>query len=912
MENKKNFKDTLLMPQTEFPMRGNLGQKEPEIQTGWEEKQIYEKRLAKNDGRPVFVLHDGPPYANGSIHAGTALNKVLKDFVVRYRNMSGYQAPYIPGWDTHGLPIENALSKDRKVNRKEIDVASFREMCAEYALEQVEIQKQQFRRLGVLGEWDNPYITLHKSYEAAQLRMFGEMVEKHLIYKGLKPVYWSPSSESALAEAEIEYYDHTSPSIYVAMPVKSGNGILPKKAELLIWTTTPWTIPANLAICVGPDIEYALIKTDKDRYFVVAKNLIEKLKESLDWSSVEMIKEFHGSELENVTYKHPFYERISPVILGDHVSTEDGTGLVHTAPGHGEDDFNVGQRYGLDVFCPVDSHGCMTEDAGERLAGLFVDDCNLEVIKMLSETDHLIKRQDIVHSYPHDWRTRKPVIFRATPQWFASIDLLKEDILKAIRTVKWYPNWGDVRLANMIKERGSWCISRQRTWGVPIPAFYTEKGSAILDKAVIDHVADIFAEQGSNAWFKLTEKELLPEGFTHPDSPNGIFHKETDIMDVWFDSGSSHHGAMIERNQPYPADLYLEGSDQYRGWFNSSLITGVATKGASPYKTLVSHGFILDGEGRKMSKSLGNVVDPNKIANTLGADIFRLWVASVDYQADVRLSDDLLKQVGESYRKIRNTFKFILGNLFDYDDTKNRVNLEDLDEIDMYMLIKTDNLAREVVDAYQDFRFDDVYRKTTNFVTFISAFYLDFTKDILYIEKADSKPRRKIQTVFFHIIDTLLRLLTPIIPHTTSEAYNQLLTKDVEDVYLLDMPEPCDYPIDIEAKYDRFMELREDVLKALELARNEKVIGKSLNAHLILYPRGAAQDLLNELNANLAQVFIVSKLEIRNDGYGAFKGQDVSIDVLPASGITCERCWTIVEHVDHDGLCDRCHNIVNN
>ncbi len=911
MDTPKNFKDTLLMPLTDFPMRGNLGQKEPLIQALWEANAIYLKLMEKNEGRPIYVLHDGPPYANGSIHAGTALNKILKDFVLRYKNMSGFKAPYIPGWDTHGLPIENALSKDKKVNRKEIEVAKFRELCKEFAMEQVEIQKQQFRRLGILGEWDHPYITLDKEYEAAQLRLFGEMVAKGLIYKGLKPVYWSPSSESALAEAEIEYHDVKSPSIYVAMPIKNTNGLLPKNAEFLIWTTTPWTIPANLAICVGPNIEYILVKAD-NRQYVIAKSRLEALKETLGWKDVDIIKSLLGSQLEGITYKHPLYERISPIILGEHVSTEDGTGLVHTAPGHGEDDFNVGQIYGLDVFCPVDSHGVMTAEAGKRFAGLFVDDCNLEVIKALEEENALLKKQEILHSYPHDWRTKKPVIFRATPQWFASIDLLKQDILRAIQQVKWYPSWGDVRLSNMIKERGSWCISRQRTWGVPIPAFYTEKDTPILEKEIIDHVAQIFANEGSNAWFTKTEKELLPENYKHPDSPNGIFKKETDIMDVWFDSGSSHHGAMIERGLPYPADLYLEGSDQYRGWFNSSLVTGIATMGTSPYKTLVSHGFILDGEGRKMSKSLGNVVDPNKIANTLGADIFRLWVSSVDYQADVRLSDDLLNQVSESYRKIRNTFKFLLGNLFDFDKNKNLVPYAELDEIDQYLMIKTNNLVKAVLESYEEFRFDDVYRKASNFVTFVSAFYLDFAKDVLYIEKADSRERRKMQTVLFTITDSLLRILTPIIPHTTSEVYGYLVSKDVEDAYLLDMPKVQDYPENLEKKYDKFMDLREDVLKALEVARNDKIIGKSLNAKLTLYPKGKYESILDTLKVNLAQVFIVSKVEIKKEGFGSFKTDDISIDVTFAEGTTCARCWTIVETVDDDVLCPRCHDIIHN
>ncbi len=906
---KKNYKDTLNMPNTDFPMRGNLGQKEPGIQANWNEIDLYSLVLKKNEGKPSYILHDGPPYANGSIHAGHALNKILKDFVMRYKTMSGYQVPYIPGWDTHGLPIENALTKQKKVNRKAMSIADFRELCKNYALEQVAAQKEQFKRLGILGEWDNPYITLDKSYEASQIRVFSKMVERGLIYKGLKPVYWSPSSETALAEAEIEYHDHISPSIYVAMPASDTLGKLPKNTYFLIWTTTPWTIPANLAIAVGPEIEYVLVEANNKKY-LVGKSRLDALKEIFNWSEVKVIQNIFGWELEGMTYKHPLYERISPIILGDHVTLEDGTGLVHTAPGHGEDDFIVGKKYGLDVFCPVDEQGCMTEEAGERFKGLFVEDCNGEVIKALDELEVLLAKNDFTHSYPHDWRTQKPVIFRATAQWFASIEDIKEDILKAIKTIKWYPSWGDIRLGNMIKDRGSWCISRQRVWGVPIPAFYTEKDTAILDPVIINHVADIFAKEGSNSWFKKDANELLPEGYTHPDSPNGIFRKETDIMDVWFDSGSSHHAAMIDLGQKYPADLYFEGSDQYRGWFNSSLITGIATENKAPYKTLVSHGFILDGNGRKMSKSLGNVVDPNKVTNTLGADILRLWVSSVDYQADVRLSDSLIKQVSESYRKIRNTIKFLLGNIYDYDNEKDSIDFEQLGDVDKYVMIKTNNLVREVKDAYEDFRFDMVYRKVTNFVTFVSSFYLDPAKDVLYIEKSDSLERRQIQTVIYKILDTIIKLMTPIIPHTTSESFSYISNTRVEDPYLLDMPEVEEYDEAIEPLYDEFMSLREDVLKALENARNEKVIGKSLNAHLILYPKGKVAELLDKLNVNLAQIFIVSKLDVLNEGFGKYKGTDVSIDVFEAPGITCDRCWQVVPEVDEDGLCPRCHDVL--
>ncbi len=906
---KKSYKETLLMPQTDFPMRGNLGNKEPEIHQAWKDLSLYELVMEKNKTKKHYILHDGPPYANGSIHAGHALNKILKDFVIRYKNMSGFCAPYVPGWDTHGLPIENALSKSKKVNRKELELSDFRELCKAYALEQIDIQREQFKRLGVLGEWDNPYITLEAKYEASQVRVFKEMVEKGLIYKGLKPVYWSPSSETALAEAEIEYHDIVSPSIYVAMPAVDTMNKLPKNTSFLIWTTTPWTIPANLAITVGSDIEYVLVK-HKNCHYVVGKSLLAKLTDLLGWSNPVEVQNIFGWELEGMTYKHPLYERISPIIIGDHVTVEDGTGLVHTAPGHGEDDFVVGQKYGLDVYCPVDSKGLMMEEAGERFAGLYVDDCNEEVVKALFEGGYLLAKFDFTHSYPHDWRTQKPVIFRATSQWFASIEAIKDDILKEIQTVKWYPAWGDVRLSNMIKDRGSWCISRQRTWGVPIPAFYTEKDTAILDPNVIEYVANIFEKEGSNAWFIKEANELLPPGYTHPDSPNGIFRKETDIMDVWFDSGTSHHGAMKDIGYNYPADLYIEGSDQYRGWFNSSLITGVATEGKSPYKTLVSHGFILDGEGKKMSKSMGNVVDPNKIANTLGADIFRLWVASVDYQADVRLSDSLIKQVSESYRKIRNTIKFLLGNIFDYNDKTDKVAFEKLGKIDKYVLLKNNELIKEVLQAYDEFEFDVVYRKITNFVTFISSFYLDFAKDVLYIEKADSLNRRSIQTVIYKILDSLLKLLSPILPHTTSEAYNYMPNKEAKDIYLLDMPEVEDLDNSVEDGFDEFMDLREDVLKALENARNEKIIGKSLNAKVILYPKPRIENLLEKLDLNLAQVFIVSELEISKEGFGAYKGQDVTIDVVKAEGHTCERCWQVVKEVNEDGICERCENVI--
>ncbi len=904
----KDYKDTLNMPYTDFPMRGALGQKEPEIQKVWDENNLYQERIKLNEGKKTFVIHDGPPYANGNIHTGHALNKCLKDFVIRYKNMNGFICRYVPGWDTHGLPIENALTKTGNINRKTMPVSEFRDLCKEYALKQVDNQRIQFKRLGVLGEWENPYLTLRPQYEASQVRVFAQMVEKGLIYKGLKPVYWSPSSESALAEAEIEYHDLKSPSIFVIMKVVDGKDVLDNETYLMIWTTTPWTIPANLAVCAGPEITYGLYQVN-DKKIVLACDLAEKVLHDELGFEYTLIKQIKGHDLELITYKHPLYERISPVILGDHVTTTDGTGLVHTAPGHGEDDYNVGVKYNLDVYCPVDSHGKLDESTG-RFKGLFVFDADKEVVNALEECGALMKLKFITHSYPHDWRTNKPIIFRATPQWFASIESLKEDMLKAINTVKWYPAWGNIRLSNMIKDREAWCISRQRAWGVPIPVFYNEDGSEILDKDVILHVAEIFEKEGSNAWFKMTAKELLPEGYTNPLSPNGNFTKETDIMDVWFDSGTSHHGGMLNFGLTYPADLYLEGSDQYRGWFNSSLSTGVASMGIAPYKTIVSHGFILDNKGNKMSKSLGNVIDPNKICSQMGADILRLWVSSVDYQQDVPISDDLMNQVAESYRKIRNTFKFLLGNLHDFNYEKDMIEYEKLGEVDKYILIKLNDLVKVCLDSYEDYQFDNVYRKINNFVSFVSAFYLDYIKDILYIEKENNETRRSIQTVLYNLLSSLLRLLTPIIPHTASEVYSYYPLSNKKDVYLMEMPKVLDLNEDVIPKMEKFMNLRLNVLHALEQARSEKIIGKSLNAHLILYPNAKTKELLDSLNFDLKQVFIVSKITVK-EGEGKYAYDDLSIDVEKCDGVTCARCWQIVDHVHEDELCDRCEKIVN-
>ncbi|MBU5210989.1 isoleucine--tRNA ligase [Bacillus obstructivus] len=914
-----DYKDTLLMPKTEFPMRGNLPKREPEIQEKWKELNIYEKVQEHTKGRPLFVLHDGPPYANGDLHMGHALNKTLKDFIVRYKSMTGFNAPYVPGWDTHGLPIEQALT-NKGVKRKEMSVAEFRKLCEEYAYQQVDNQREAFKRLGVRGDWENPYITLKPEYEAQQIKVFGEMAKKGYIYKGMKPVYWSPSSESALAEAEIEYKDIKSPSIYVAFEVKDGKGVLEANTKIIIWTTTPWTIPANLGIAVNPEIDYVVVSVNNEKY-VIAKALLETVSEVLEWESPEIVQTVTGKELEYVVAKHPLYDRDSLVILGDHVTTESGTGCVHTAPGHGEDDFLVGKKYGLDVLCPVDDKGVLTSEA-PGFEGLFYDKANKPITEKLEEAGALLKLNFFTHSYPHDWRTKKPVIFRATAQWFASIDKFREELLQAIKEVKWVPTWGETRLFNMVRDRGDWCISRQRAWGVPIPVFYGENGDPIITDETIEHISNLFREHGSNIWFEREAKDLLPEGFTHPSSPNGEFTKETDIMDVWFDSGSSHQGVLVERDDlQRPADLYLEGSDQYRGWFNSSLTTSVAVSGQAPYKGVLSHGFVLDGEGRKMSKSLGNVILPGKVVNQLGADIIRLWVASVDYQADVRVSDAILKQVSEVYRKIRNTFRFLLGNLSDFDPATDKVKYEDLREVDQFMLVKLNNLIKQVRNAYEGYEYSTIYHNVNNFCTLdLSSFYLDFAKDVLYIEAKDNEERRAMQTVLYECLTALTKLLTPILPHTADEVWGYIPGIEEVSVQLTNMPDYVEIPNakELELKWENFLKLRDDVLKALEEARNEKVIGKSLTAKITVYVNDEMKQLLDSISENMKQLFIVSGFEvggaIADAPENAVKLEHAAIVVEKAEGETCERCWIVTTEIgkdeNHPTLCQRCASVV--
>ena len=906
-------KKTLLMPRTNFEMRGNLPTKEPRILENWSSIDLYQKMLEKNKGKDEYMLHDGPPYANGDMHCGHMLNKLLKDFIVRLKTMEGYYTPFIPGWDTHGLPIENVITK-KGINRKTTPLAEFRKYCEKYAHEQVERQMAQIKRLGVMGDFDHRYMTLTHDYEAKQLEVFKDMALKGYIFKGLKPVYWSPSSESALAEAEIEYADVKSHAIYVAFKVKDGKGLLDNDTSFIIWTTTPWTMPANLAICLNPEFTYGVFETNKGK-FVFLKEFEEHLKEELGFETIKLIKEFKGKDLEYITCKHPLYDRDSIIILGDHVTNDAGTGCVHTAPGHGEDDFIVGKKYGLEPLCPVDSKGFMMESAGKELEGMFYEDANDKVLEMLANVGALLKDSPIVHSYPHDWRTKKPLIFRATPQWFCSIEPIKEKILEEIKGVKWKPTWGEVRISNMIKDRGDWCISRQRAWGVPLPIFYAEDETPIIDEKVFDHVIELVREHGSNIWFEKEAKDLLPEGYTNPHSPNGLFTKETDIMDVWFDSGSSSVAVLKGRGLKFPADLYLEGSDQYRGWFNSSLIISTAVNGVAPYKQVVTHGFILDPQGEKMSKSKGNGVDPMKLMNVYGADVLRLWAASIDYTSDVRIGEPIIKQVSESYRKIRNTFKFLLGNLSNGENAPFDINKDKVDafeRVDLYILTKLEVVKNNVIKYMDEFDFASAVMAITNFMSSdLSSFYLDLTKDILYCENQKSLRRLQVQNVIYQAVNTLNRLLTPILPFTMDEVYINIPGHEKESVQLEDYPTPShEYDESLLKEYALISKLRSEVLKVLETKRQEGVIGSAQEASVMLNIKDeATKEAFNKFSkVEQERLFIVSKVELVDEKLP--NDMDLSsIDVKENNGHKCERCWNYVDHVTEvDGvhLCDRC------
>lgn len=923
---QQDYNKTLNLPSTEFPMRAGLPDREPEALKKWQENDLYNKLMKHNEGKPAYILHDGPPYANGIIHMGTALNKSLKDFVLRYKNMTGFKAPYIPGYDTHGLPTElKARAKAGMKSNETISPLEIRKICKEFAIGFVDDQRKQFERLGVLGDWDNPYITLTNDYVAKQIEVFGEMAEKGYIYKGLKPVYWCPECQTALAEAEIEYADDTCFSIYVKFPVLDDKGILSnlgvdkEKAYFVIWTTTTWTLPANLAICLGPNYNYAVVKVN-DEYLIIAEELVETTMQAGSVDNYEIVGTVLGKDLELATAKHPFLDRESLIIVGDHVTLESGTGCVHTAPGHGLEDFEVCRNYKqLPIVVPVDNKGYLTEEAGE-FAGLHVDDAGKPIAQKLEADGNLFAIKKLSHQYPHCWRCKKPVLFRATEQWFCSIADFADKAVEAIKTVEWIPGWGEGRITNMVKDRSDWCISRQRTWGVPIPIFYCKEcGKEVISPKTIKHIANLFREHGPNVWYEWDEKDLMPEGIVC-ECGCSEFKKETDIMDVWFDSGSSHAAVLDEReNLSSPADLYLEGADQYRGWFQSSLLTSVATKGVAPYKTVVTHGWVVDGEGKKMSKSLGNTIIPDDIVNQFGADILRLWVASSDYHADIRVSKDILKQLSEVYRKIRNTARFILGCIPDFDPDKDAVSDDKLADIDKYALMRLDNLVKVCREAYDKFEYHIVFHALHNFcVVDMSNFYLDVIKDRLYAEKTNSDTRRAAQTVIYRVLDTLTRLVAPILAFTSEEIWQFMphaKSHDTTSVLFNDMPSSVgNYDEEFMAYWEKIHKIRDDVKKALENARNQKIIGASLDAHLILTASGEMLDFIKSV-PNLKDVFIVSSLEISEGDSGEFKGEeDLYVTVKAATGKKCARCWTYSDSVgqnsEHPEICDRCARVI--
>lgn len=916
---EKDYAKTLNLPQTEFPMRAGLPLREPDFLAKWQEQDIYKLVQEKRRGQPKYILHDGPPYANGDIHMGTALNKVLKDIIVKHRSMLGFDAPYVPGWDTHGLPIEHQVVKVGKIKRSEVTPVEFRRHCRQFALHFLDVQREQFKRLGVRGDWDNPYVTLNPEFEARQIAVFGEMAQKGYIYKGLKPVHWCPQCETALAEAEIEYHEHRSSSIFVRFKVVDAKGKFGQVADVyfVIWTTTPWTIPANLAICLHPEYSYVRVSTPEYGELILAEELLGSVIETLKITGYEVLAKYKGAELEGVIYRHPLYERMSPVVLGRHVTLEAGTGCVHTAPGHGQDDYEVGLKYGLDIFAPLDDTGSFTSEAGP-FAGIHYKEGNKQVTAALGDAGALLSFSFIKHPYPHCWRCKEPVLFRATEQWFASVEGFRAAVLVAIKEVQWIPAWGQERINNMIMDRHDWCISRQRVWGVPIPIFYcTSCNKELINEGTIRAVVALFAKEGSDAWFIRDATEILPAGTSCPGCGHTGFRKETDIMDVWFDSGSTH-AAVLETHPDLrsPADLYLEGSDQYRGWFQSSLLTSVATRGGAPYKATLTHGWVVDGEGKKMSKSLGNVIAPEQIIKQYGADILRLWVSSSDFKSDVRVSHDILKQLVEVYRKIRNTIRYFLGNCHDFHPETDQIVYSELDELDRYALHRLHLLVERVSRAYAEFDFHVVFHAIHNFcVLEMSNFYLDVLKDRLYVSPATSQARRSAQTVMHEILLVLVKLIAPVLTFSAEEVWGYLPGEREASVQLADWPKAKEEYKDAElaARWQKLLEYREVVTGRLEEARKEKLIGASLGAALELYPDDAAYSALAPFMARLPEIFLVSACKVYEPGFvrpelPMEKGLAVKVNI--ASGEKCGRCWLIHpgvgENREHPALCPRC------
>ena len=922
-----DYSKTLNLPETEFPMRAGLPEREPEFLKYWEENKIYEKKQELHAGHKKFVLHDGPPYANGKIHMGTALNKILKDIIMKYKYAQGFDTPYVPGWDTHGMPIEHAAIKNLGLNRHELDTLVLRKECHDYALKWIDEQRTDFKRLGVLGDWDHPYITMTHDYEAVQIHVFGEMAKKGYIYKGKKAVYWCPHCETALAEAEIEYGEEKSPAIFVKMPLVKDNGMLPEAAQgkpayIVIWTTTPWTMPANVAIALHPDFEYAWVECEGEILFM-AKEMLEAVGKVCKKDLSNIIGTCKGKDMEYAECRHPFetIDRKSLVVLADYVTLEAGTGCVHTAPGHGADDFETGVRYNLPIICPVDGSGKLTAEAGVDFAGMFVFDANVPIIKYLAGLNRLFGKENIRHQYAHCWRCKNPIIYRATEQWFASVDGFREEALNAIANhVQWIPSWGEARIHNMVADRHDWCISRQRVWGVPIPIFYCEDcNEHLVNDDTINAVADLFAKEGSDAWWAHSAEEILPQGTKCPKCGGTHFRKESDIMDVWFDSGSSH--AAVCKTRPelaWPADMYLEGSDQHRGWFQSSLLTSVATEGKAPYRAVLTHGYVVDGEGRKMSKSVGNTVAPQEVIAQYGADIIRLWAASSDYKADIRISKEILKQLSEVYRKIRNTIRYILGNTNDFNYETDKVEFKDMLELDRWALMHIQLLKKEVSAAYESYDFHVLYHAIHNFCSIeMSSYYLDILKDRLYAYKADSFERRSAQTAMYEIMLDLVVMIAPVLSFTMEEVW-QFMKKPAsmpESVFMMPWPECKEEYIDeaLESKWDNFIEIRSEITRVLEGARRAKTIGHSLDAKVELHATGEALAILRSVEGDLATLLIVSQAKLVEGlagGVEATGREDLKVTVQAAEGEKCERCWiysdTVGKDAEHPTVCARC------
>jgi len=918
-----DYKETLNLPVTDFPMKANLTQKELEILAAWEKSGLYAKLTAAGEGKPRYILHDGPPYANGHIHIGHALNKILKDIILKSKRMSGFGAPYVPGWDCHGLPIELQVEKNLGSKKHQISKLEMRKQCREYAAKFVQIQKEEFERLGVLGEWDAPYLTMNYEYEGITAAELAKFAANGGLYKGKKPVHWCSSCGTALAEAEVEYADHTSPSIYVKFPLKDDiTGALPqlagKKVSLVIWTTTPWTIPANLAISLHPDLDYVAIATDGEA-LIVAAGLADAFRTATGVTG-EVIATFPSTLLEKRLCRHPFYDRDSVILLGEHVTLEAGTGCVHTAPGHGQDDYVIGLKYGLDIYNPVDNRGRFF-DTIEFFGGQFVFDANDAVIAKLEEVGALVAKGKISHSYPHCWRCKKPIIFRATEQWFISMESndLRAKALAEINNVQWIPKWGKERIFGMIENRPDWCISRQRSWGVPITAFYcTSCGEVMADATVMSHVAELFKEHSSDIWYDWDAARFLPEGTVCPACGKGDFDKEMDILDVWFDSGVSHAAVLEHRAElSSPADMYLEGSDQHRGWFHSSLLASVGTRGVAPYRNVLTHGFVVDGAGRKMSKSVGNVVAPEEVIKKYGAEILRLWVAAQDYRDDIRISQEILTRLSEAYRRIRNTCRYILGNVSDFNPATDAVPYREMPEIDRWAMHQLELLKEKVVKAYDACEFHVLYHAVNSFCTVeMSAFYLDILKDRVYTSKTDSLERRSAQTAMYRILEALVKLTAPVLSFTADEVWRYMPQRGEESVHLAEFPPlmPEQKDDTLVERWERIMTVRGEVSKALEQARVKKVIGHSLDAAVAIAAPPELRDFLAQYDAELKSIFIVSKVELveslAGESYAAETVPGLSIGVTAAPGEKCERCWCYDEEIgkdaEHSTICPKC------